>query len=315
MREPRGHQDMFGVFLTPPHEPDADAGMLWMDGERFVEMCGHGTIALSMVMVTHRLLHNIVEPISTIRYETPVGRVTAEVKMADGKAEWTRFENVPAFVLAQDVPVTLPGYGDLKADISFGGNFFAQIKWPDKERRICPENGRLLSDMGELVKKQINARMQIQHPTKPDTKGLHFCTFWHEPDPPDLPLQKRPRVLGRQDGPLAGWHRHQCDDGDVRGTRTDKDGPDHPLGRSAGVWPVRRLPRSGNDHRRQACRGADSKGHCERDRLRQVASRSKGSRQPGLCDQIDSCDRTLDPSCDVSIDHDHQLYGVVWALQ
>jgi proline racemase len=185
MREPRGHQDMFGVFLTPPHEADADGGMLWIDGERFVEMCGHGTIALSMVMVTHGLLHRLCEPVSTIRFETPVGRVTAEVKTSGGQAEWTRFENVPAFVVAQDVPVTLPGYGDLKADISFGGNFFAQVKWPDKEKPICPDNGRLLSDMGELVKKQINARIQIRHPTRPDVTGLHFCTFWHEPDRSD----------------------------------------------------------------------------------------------------------------------------------
>lgn len=185
MREPRGHQDMFGVFVTPPHEPDADAGMLWIDGERFVEMCGHGTIALSMVLISHRLVRKIEQPISTIRYETPVGRVTAEVKCSDGQVDWTRFENVPAFVFAQDIPISLPGYGELKADISFGGNFFAQVHWPDKEKPICPENGRLLSEMGQLVKKQINARMSIQHPTKPDTTGLHFCTFWHAPDRPD----------------------------------------------------------------------------------------------------------------------------------
>ena len=185
MREPRGHHDMFGVVRTPPHEADADAGMLWIDGERFVEMCGHGTIALSMALVSHRMVHGVAEPITTIRYETPVGRVTAEVKSTDGKVEWTRFENVPAFVLAQDVPVTLPDYGELKADISFGGNFFAQVKWPDRDKPICPDNGSLLSQMGQLVKKQINERMTIQHPTKPDTRGLHFCTFWHDPDRPD----------------------------------------------------------------------------------------------------------------------------------
>ena len=60
MREPRGHNDMFGVFLTPPSETDMDAGMLWIDGERFVEMCGHGTIALGMVMVSHGLAKNII---------------------------------------------------------------------------------------------------------------------------------------------------------------------------------------------------------------------------------------------------------------
>ena len=34
MREPRGHKDMFGVFLTPPSSPDYDAGLIYIDGTR-----------------------------------------------------------------------------------------------------------------------------------------------------------------------------------------------------------------------------------------------------------------------------------------
>lgn len=185
MREPRGHHSMFGVFLTPPSGPDADAGMLWMDGERFVEMCGHGTIALAMVMVSHQLVRKVEEPITTIRFETPAGPVTAEVSVRDGVVEWTRFQNVPAFVLAQDVPVQLPGFGEVKADISFGGNFFAVVEWPDKQRPIGPENGSYLSEMGQLVKQQINEKMKVQHPTERHIEGLHFCTFWQQPDRPD----------------------------------------------------------------------------------------------------------------------------------
>ncbi len=181
MREPRGHNDMFGVFLTPPSSPDTDGGMLWMDGERFVEMCGHGTIALGMVMVSHGMVAKIEEPITKIRLETPVGLVTLEVKVSNGAAEWTRFQNVPAFVLEQDIPVTLPGYGDTTCDIVFGGNFFAVIRWPDKERPIAPENSHLLSSLGCDVMKQINARMDVRHPTEKHMKGLHFCTFWQEP--------------------------------------------------------------------------------------------------------------------------------------
>ena len=184
MREPRGHQDMFGVFLTPPSGPDTDAGMLWMDGERFVEMCGHGTIALAMVMVSHRLVHPVEEPTTTIRFETPAGRVTAEVRTQDDAVAWTRFENVPAFVFARDLPIELPGYGALSADICFGGNFFAIVKWPDRERTIAPENGRLLSEMGELVKAQINEKLDVRHPVERHIQGVHFCTFWHEPARP-----------------------------------------------------------------------------------------------------------------------------------
>ncbi|MCP5371559.1 MAG: proline racemase family protein [Hyphomicrobiales bacterium] len=185
MREPRGHNDMFGVFLTPPSGPDADAGMLWMDGERFVEMCGHGTIALGMVMVTHGFVPRADGPITTIRLETPVGPVSVEVKCDAGGAEWTRFQNVPAFVLEQDIPITLPGIGETTADIVFGGNFFAVVRWPDKDRPIAPENGHLFSRLGVLVTEQINARMEVRHPTETHVHGLHFCTFWQEPDRPD----------------------------------------------------------------------------------------------------------------------------------
>lgn len=185
MREPRGHNDMFGVFVTPPSGPDSDAGMIWMDGERFVEMCGHGTIALSMAMVAHRLVHGIESPITTIRFETPAGPVTAEVKTGDGRVEWCRFQNVPAFVMARDVPVELPEYGPLTADIAFGGNFFAVVRWPDKTRPIGPENGSLLSAMGQLIKRQINAKMEVVHPVETHIRGVHFCTFWQEPDRAD----------------------------------------------------------------------------------------------------------------------------------
>ncbi|MBI1385911.1 MAG: proline racemase [Rhizobiales bacterium] len=185
MSEPRGHHDMFGVFLTPPSGPDTDFGMIWMDSERYVEMCGHGTIALSMVIVSHGLVPRVTEPISIIRYETPVGLVTAEVKSQNGVAEWTRFENVPAFVYERNIPIELPGHGPTTADISFGGNFFAVVEWPFKDRPIGPENGKFLSEMGELVKKQINAKLEIRHPTAKDMSGLHFCTFWQQPERPD----------------------------------------------------------------------------------------------------------------------------------
>ena len=185
MREPRGHNDMFGVFLTPPSEPGMDAGMLWIDGERFVEMCGHGTIALGMVMVSHGMIVGTNEPSTFINFETPAGPVKAEVHIDDGTAKWTRFQNVPAFVFAQDVAIELPGYGALTADISFGGNFFAVVKWPDTKLPIGPENGKLLSEMGCIVKDQINEKMTVQHPVETHINGLHFCTFWQDGDRPD----------------------------------------------------------------------------------------------------------------------------------
>ncbi|MCE8039540.1 proline racemase family protein [Halomonas sp. MCCC 1A11062] len=181
MREPRGHQHMFGVFLTPPSDADHDAGMLWIDGEQFVDMCGHGTIALSMAMVAHRLAPPPREDgLTRIRFETTAGTVVSEVKADADKVHWTRFENVPAFVMEQDIPVEVPGLGTLKADLVFGGNFFAIIRVPSDKQPICPENGSYFSHAGQAVKAELNARMEIRHPTHPHINGLNFVTFWHE---------------------------------------------------------------------------------------------------------------------------------------
>ncbi|WYX62735.1 proline racemase family protein [Achromobacter xylosoxidans] len=38
MREPRGHKDMFGVFLTPPSSPEYDAGLIYIDGTEYSHM-------------------------------------------------------------------------------------------------------------------------------------------------------------------------------------------------------------------------------------------------------------------------------------
>lgn len=186
MREPRGHQHMFGVFLTPPSDANHDAGMLWMDGEQFVDMCGHGTIALSMSMVAHRLAPAPqADGLTRIRFETTAGTVVSEVKADEERVHWTRFENVPAFVMEQDITVEVPGLGTLKADLVFGGNFFAIIRVPSDIQPICAENGSYFSKAGEAVKAEINRRMEIRHPTHPHINGLNFVTFWHEGAHPD----------------------------------------------------------------------------------------------------------------------------------
>ena len=183
MQEPRGHRDMYGVFVTPPSSPDADAGMIWIDATRYSHMCGHGTIGLSMAMVACGLVPATGE-MTRIRFETTAGLVAAEVEGTEQSVEWCRFENVPAFVVERDVPIELPGYGALAADIAFGGNYFAQVDWSGREPKIAPENGRALSALGQMVKDQVNAKVRLRHPMQPHVTDLNYMTFYHEPTLP-----------------------------------------------------------------------------------------------------------------------------------
>ena len=184
MCEPRGHQHMFGVFVAPPSSPEFDAGMIWIDGHRWHDMCGHGTIALGMAMVANGLVPEGPDGRTTIRFETTAGPVTAEVASNDIRVEWTRFENVPAYVEAQDIPIDLPDLGTLSADLAFGGNYFTTIELPGNAPRIGPDTGAFYAELGLIAKKQINEKLKVRHPTKGHISHLDFVTFWHEPTRP-----------------------------------------------------------------------------------------------------------------------------------
>lgn len=181
MREPRGHRDMFGVFLTPPSSPDYDAGLIYIDGTEYSHMCGHGTIAVSMAMVAHGLVKRGEGGTTTIRFETTAGLVVSEVANDGDEVLWTRFENVPAYVAEQDVAIELPGYGPLKADLAWGGNYFGIIDLRGSKLRISAENGSELSRMGLIAREQLRQKLHVQHPTEGHINNLNFITFWHEP--------------------------------------------------------------------------------------------------------------------------------------
>lgn len=184
LREPRGHQHMFGVFVTPSPSADADAGAIWMDGENFIDMCGHGTLALGMLMHARRQRWSRGRN-GPIRFDTPVGRVTAETGGAVGSVDWCRFENVPAFVSEQNVAFELPGHGSLKADIAFGGNYFATVEWTDASLPINPDNGSAFSELGRLACAILRKTLTLANPLTGEPAQLNFVTFWHKSSRPD----------------------------------------------------------------------------------------------------------------------------------
>lgn len=184
MREPRGHNDMFGVFLTPPSSPDYDAGLVYIDGETYSHMCGHGTIAVAMVMVALGMVPPGKDGNTVIRFETTAGLVTAQVDSTGDRVHSTSFENVPAYVEAQDIPLTLPRYGEVAADIVWGGNYFGIIDLTNTALRISPDNGTELIELGLLAREQISRKYHIQHPTQKHINGLNYVTFWHQPSLP-----------------------------------------------------------------------------------------------------------------------------------
>src|SRR5689334_8344580 len=126
MFEPRGHGAMSGAILQPPTHPDADWGVVFIEVSGCLPMCGHGTIGVATVLVETGMVE-VVEPVTTIRLDTPAGLVLARVAVEDGRARAVTIRNVPAFAVGFKLTVDVPGVGPVVYDMAFGGNFYAII--------------------------------------------------------------------------------------------------------------------------------------------------------------------------------------------
>jgi proline racemase len=180
MCEPRGHSSMSGAILQPSTRPDADFGVLYIEVSGCLPMCGHGTIGVATVLVETGMVP-VIEPETVVRLETPAGLVTVRVAVSDGKATSVTLENVASYAHALDEVVTVPGFGQVRYDIAYGGNFYAFVKLADLglpfDRR---EKNRLL-DAGLAIMEAINEQNPVVHPEQPEINVCHHV-YLEAPD-------------------------------------------------------------------------------------------------------------------------------------
>ena len=183
MQEPRGHKDMFGCILTEPTMEEADVGVIFMHGEGFHNMCGHGTIATNTILVETGMVP-VTEPVTTVKMEAPAGLVTVHVNVEDGHAKNVSFENVPAFLYKRDVEIDVPGYGKYTIDVSFGGSFFAIVDAKQLGLDICPENATKLTQAGMAIIHAANEQIDLPH-----IKTIDLCEIYGPAKSPDADMQ------------------------------------------------------------------------------------------------------------------------------
>ena len=170
MYEPRGHSSMSGAILQPPTRPDADYGVLFIEVSGLLPMCGHGTIGTATVLVETGILP-AVEPVTTVRLDTPAGLVTAEIAVRDGHAESVTIKNVPSFSLAMDQVVQVGGFGEVRYDIAFGGNFYAIVELSDLGLPFERSAKNQLIEAGLSIMAAINEQARPAYPGRPDING------------------------------------------------------------------------------------------------------------------------------------------------
>ena len=194
MWEPRGHADMYGGILVPPDHAEAQVGVLFMHNEGYSTMCGHGTIALATALIETGAIPCVgIETL--IGIDAPCGllRATVHVDAAEPAAaraaertprvREVRFENVPSFAAALDVPLDVPGFGRVLVDVGYGGAFYALISAAALGLEMRAESaaqiaaaGRAITDAGRAALRAGGAladALGVKHPESDDLSFLY----------------------------------------------------------------------------------------------------------------------------------------------
>ncbi len=153
--EPRGHDDMYGGFITPPDDDGADFGVLFWHKDGFSTACGHGTIALGAWAVRTGLVAADPDGETVVTIDVPSGRVQARVRMHGGKIEEIVFRNVESRVLERGIVVPT-SRGEVMVDLVFGGAVYATLAAEAVGLQVTPQHTAELIAIGREIKWALN---------------------------------------------------------------------------------------------------------------------------------------------------------------
>jgi proline racemase len=107
--------------------------------------------------------------------DSPAGPIVA-------KADLPRvsFRNVPSFVLHAGVPVRL-GTRELRADVAFGGAFYAIVDSEAAGIPILPARLPELRRAGMQIKESVESMLRIEHPEEAGLHGIYGTIFTGPP--------------------------------------------------------------------------------------------------------------------------------------
>jgi proline racemase len=176
MDEPRGHPAMSGAILQRPTRADCDWGVVYIEVSGCLPMCGHGTIGLATVLVEERLVE-VVEPVTTIRLDTPAGLVVAAVAVRDGHADQVTIENVPSWTDRLDASIEVPGLGAVPYSLAFGGNFYALVDLDAVGLPFDRSRQRDIVEAGLAIMAAINEQAPPHHPEIAGVDHCHHVEF------------------------------------------------------------------------------------------------------------------------------------------
>ncbi len=181
MFEPRGHDMMSGSLLFPPHNPENDFAILFIETSGCLPMCGHGTIGTITIAIEEGLV--IPKIPGKIKMEAPAGLVEIEYQQTNNKVDWVKLTNVKSYLAAQDLTVECPELGEIIFDVAYGGNYYAIVDPQKNFSGVQDFTASKIIQYSQIVRDRIQEKYpnQFMHPENETIKNVTHMLWTGNP--------------------------------------------------------------------------------------------------------------------------------------
>tara|TARA_R110000868_G_scaffold166039_5_gene399798 strand:+ start:6567 stop:7577 length:1011 start_codon:yes stop_codon:yes gene_type:complete len=156
MFEPRGHDMMSGSMLYPPHNPENDFAILFIETSGCLPMCGHGTIGTITIAIEEGLITP--KTSGKIKMEAPAGLVNIQYQQTGEKVDWVKLINVKSYLAAEGLTIDCPELGTISFDVAYGGNYYAIVDPQNFFSGVQDFSASKIIQYSQVVRQRINEK-------------------------------------------------------------------------------------------------------------------------------------------------------------
>lgn len=181
MFEPRGHDMMSGSILYPPHNPENDFAILFIETSGCLPMCGHGTIGTITIAIEEGLIKPKIP--GKIKMEAPAGLVHIEYGQTNNKVDWVKLTNVKSYLAAEDLTIDCPELGNITFDVAYGGNYYAIVDPQKNFSGVHDFPASKIIQYSQVVRDRINEKYpnMFIHPENETIKDVTHMLWTGNP--------------------------------------------------------------------------------------------------------------------------------------
>jgi len=176
MKEPRGHENMFGAVIVSPKHEEADIGIFYLENQGYLNMCGHATMGVVSALIESGNL----EPKSLFKIETPAGIVKAWPTVENGKVKNVTIQNVDSFQYCEE-KINLKTRSEIievPVNIVYAGNTIALVNINSINMDLDIKNIDNLIKYGLKIREKLNEKLDLTHKITKEKDRVDMTEFF-----------------------------------------------------------------------------------------------------------------------------------------